>query len=353
MAIKLNDNEVNYQVWYENKRERYDEFEDNVRRLIKHLLTDKEVNYASLFSRVKAKDSFIIKTKNEKYQNPLLQITDVIGVRIVVYTKSDVEIVSKLIEEEFDIDTVNSMNKADIMKVNEVGYLSVHYVAQLKGKHFEIPTFNKFKSENIKFEIQIRTVLQHAWAEIEHAHNYKYNGELPEFLKRKFNLLAGGLELIDNNFNNINDDLDIYSNEVKNGINNGNYDFKIDTISVYDYLESLIEINIIKGSHDLEALKRNCSSKIFINALKEYGVSSLKDLDELLKCEERLKWRDMEEDSRSHNIGLAFGLICYMYIKNHEKFNDKSNKTLFKLNEVINSGTKSVERLNFIIEKYL
>lgn len=347
MTIKLNHGKSNYEKWYDENKHLYKNFEIKIKDLIEDILVNEEINYSSVFSRIKSKDSFIQKIENKEYENPLNEITDVIGIRIVVYTNTDVEIVSRLIEDEFLIDEENSMNKSDIMKVNEVGYLSVHYIAELKEKHFEIATFKNFESKDIKFEIQIRTVLQHAWAEIEHDQNYKYKGELPQDLKRKFNILAGGLELIDNNFDNINNDLNIYSDKVKYGIENGNYKFKIDTVSIYNYFEFLIEKEDLKCNYDLQKLNKECSNKKIINALKEYGFNSLEDLNQLFNCDKKLNF-NMIEESFSNSKSIMGNFFLYMYEKDNNEFLKKTNKNLYSLYKKINeiSNKNKIKKLN-------
>ncbi len=62
-------------------------------------------------------------------------------------------------------------------------------VAEIKDDRIILPEYQKFKDK--KFEIQIRTILQHAWAEIEHDRDYKFTGELPINIKRRFRILAG------------------------------------------------------------------------------------------------------------------------------------------------------------------
>ena len=75
------------------------------------------------------------------------------------------------------------------MEQARIGYASVHYIASLKGSRTSSPEYSRF--QNIKFEVQIRSILQHTWAEIEHDLQYKSQESLPRELRRKFARLAG------------------------------------------------------------------------------------------------------------------------------------------------------------------
>jgi hypothetical protein len=86
----------------------------------------------------------------------------------------------------------------------ETGYQSIHITASLKGDysvHSQQEKFEKFK--NIRFEIQVRTLLQEAWAAVNHKKSYKYKGFLSGKTKRKLNLFSAVLELLDDELEGI------------------------------------------------------------------------------------------------------------------------------------------------------
>jgi hypothetical protein len=87
----------------------------------------------------------------------------------------------------------------------------------------------------LKAEIQIRSILQHAWAEIEHDLGYKTSGEIPKTARRQFARLAGLLELADDEFVKIRSDLDAYSREVSIKIVQRPRDVSLDRISLIDF----------------------------------------------------------------------------------------------------------------------
>jgi len=73
--------------------------------------------------------------------------------------------------------------------------LPLHYVASLISEREKLTEYKRFAG--IKVEIQIRSTLQHAWAEIEHDIGYKGENSVPDSLKRNFSRVAALLEVAD------------------------------------------------------------------------------------------------------------------------------------------------------------
>lgn len=124
-------------------------------------------------SRVKDEESFIQKAlyRGKKYTNPIIDITDKVGTRIVLLNISDVNLISdfikksnewKLVEQAQDIDYIREHDPT------EFKYQSNHFVVR--------PIPPKYSKEDCDFltcEIQVRTLLQHAYAETSHDTVYK------------------------------------------------------------------------------------------------------------------------------------------------------------------------------------
>lgn len=81
------------------------------------------------------------------------------------------------------------------MEPDRFGYCSVHYVVEMSQKRLNLYEHQAY--EGLKCEIQIRSVLQHAWAEIEHDLGYKSEIAIPKRIRRNFSRLAGLLEIAD------------------------------------------------------------------------------------------------------------------------------------------------------------
>ena len=142
----------------------------------------------SMEHRIKSEDSFIgkLERKGQKYKD-IGDMTDLLGVRVVTFFTDDVDKVAVIVKELFRVDWKNSIDKRKRHDLTSFGYNSLHYICRLReGELSEIP-----------FEIQMRTVLQHAWSAMEHDIGYKASVQLPPEYLRQFSRLAGMLELYD------------------------------------------------------------------------------------------------------------------------------------------------------------
>ena len=97
-------------------------------------MADKYDSTAIVQTRPKSIASFAEKIvrKWPKYHDPLNQLTDLCGGRIITHTQSQVQDICKLIEENLLIDWDNSVDVKQRLKPSEFGYLSVHYIIQFK-----------------------------------------------------------------------------------------------------------------------------------------------------------------------------------------------------------------------------
>lgn len=191
----------NFEDWLKKHLPRHGNLTEAVVSIVKSLLSDAKIPFLSVTGRTKDERNCIEKVKRKNYERPQNQLTDISGIRIIVYFEHDVEAVSKIIENSFRVDMENSLNRDNVLSTNEVGYRSVHYVCDLGNDRIKLPEFSAFA--NLRFEFQVRTVLQHAWAELAHDRNYKFAGRLPKPLERKLFLLAGILETADSGFSEL------------------------------------------------------------------------------------------------------------------------------------------------------
>lgn len=220
-------------AWYDDNVDCHARYAKCVHDLLEILLGEERLPYHSITYRVKARKSFLDKYENKPYEAPG-QITDVAALRIIAYTTADVNRICALVEKELEIDRENSVNKASQLDSDRVGYLSVHYIASLTRERAALGEYRAYGG--MKCEIQVRTLLQHAWAEIEHDRSYKFSGDLPKEIKRRFYLLAGVLELADREFQGLSDAIDAYGKQVAEDTEEGRLDIPIDSISLTEFM---------------------------------------------------------------------------------------------------------------------
>jgi hypothetical protein len=100
-----------------------------------------------------------------------------------------------IIDSEFDV--LQRLDKTSA-EPDRLGYQSIHYLVQYPRSRTSLSDNRRFAG--LTAEIQVRTILQHAWAEIEHDIQYKAVAAVPELIRRRFTALAGLIEIADREF---------------------------------------------------------------------------------------------------------------------------------------------------------
>jgi len=168
---------------YDGNRKLYLEFCQTLERLLGQLVRDADIKVHSITHRLKARDSLKRKlSPRESRYEALQSVTDIMGVRITTYFSDEVDKIASVIEREFVVDPENSINKRAMLDPDRFGYLSLHYVVSLNPTRLGLREYSRFSG--CKAEIQIRSILQHAWAEIEHDLGYKTIHAIPSEIRR-------------------------------------------------------------------------------------------------------------------------------------------------------------------------
>jgi ppGpp synthetase/RelA/SpoT-type nucleotidyltranferase len=140
------------------------------------------------------------------FPDPLHDITDQIGIRVITYVNSDVQAVVDLLNDQITVHDDRDLGR-ETASQGRFGYASRHLLVSLDPVREAQPAYERLRSR--RSQVQIRTVLQHAWAEFEH--DIRYKGTIPEQhvseFDRRFTLAAGLLELADQEFSMIRDRL--------------------------------------------------------------------------------------------------------------------------------------------------
>ena len=150
---------------YEKVRSKYEKLGVKLTALISQLAEDCGIKPFTIEQRSKTTQSFREKIsrieKGGKYRL-VDDVTDLIGVRIVLFTLDDCAKIISAIRENFVIDEDNSVDKTQAVEDDRFGYASTHLIASLSDERKKL--FEYKELVGLKCEIQIRTVLQHAWA---------------------------------------------------------------------------------------------------------------------------------------------------------------------------------------------
>lgn len=166
------------------------------------------------------------------YYQSLDDLNDIIGARVICFFNDEVDKLGKEVEKHFTVDWENSSDKRALIKADSFGYLSLHYTCYFsEDSGYPKDVCNK------KFEIQIRTILQHTWAAIEHDIGYKSEFGLPREYERGFSRIAGLLEIADDEFIRLRDGMKAYTDDIRERIKeNRADDVVINAVSINEFV---------------------------------------------------------------------------------------------------------------------
>ena len=266
---------------YRRQRDDFVKLGDVAHQMLVDIAKELGLTVLAVEHRVKEERSLAgkLERKGDGY-NTLDDITDILGCRVVCFMSDEIDQIGKKVEEKFVIDWENSSDKRALIKEDSFGYLSLHYICSL-------PFGDKWPEEicGKKFEIQIRTILQHAWSVIQHDIGYKSDFGVPREINRQFARLAGLLELADDEFVRVRDNMVGYTEDIRNRIKTDDADdVVINMISLNEYvlhnkkMQGLIqEIADICGAEI-----KTIDPESYIPQLAFLGIKKLGDIEVMI-----------------------------------------------------------------------
>ncbi len=134
---------------------------------LRQALAGQRVRVTAMDSRIKEADSLAgkLELKGTKYHT-LDDVTDIVGIRVITFYCADVDKVAAIVSETFDVDWSRSVDKRKLHRLDSFGYNSLHYICRLPKSIVDdagMPMLNE-----LAFEIQMRTALQHVWSTLDH-----------------------------------------------------------------------------------------------------------------------------------------------------------------------------------------
>lgn len=277
---------------YEAKQPVYKRLESIVQRTLEDALARNGILVTAVGTRIKTPDSLAGKLalKGSKYAS-LSDITDILGARIITFYTDDVDRIAAMAEQLFEIDWHNSVDKRKLHQIDSFGYNSLHYICSLPKTlvaDAECPELN-----TIRFELQLRTTLQHAWASINHDIGYKTGVEIPRDYLRRINRLAGILEMADDEFSRIRTEITDYRRRVQALVQKGKLDdVQLDGDTFGSFLQARPFDALNKRIASItQAEIQEVPLTNYLKVFKELGCKTLGDVKRLMQQYEEDAYR--------------------------------------------------------------
>lgn len=201
---------------YHNLRPTLESLAQKAYDLLRQELNEQGIYVTAIEYRVKKEKSLAgkLEIKGAKYKT-IEDITDLVGLRVITFFSDEVDKVAAIVKRIFDIDWQDSVDKRKLHELDSFGYNSLHYICRLKESQ---------ASPQIRFELQMRTALQHVWSTITHDTGYKGDVKIPREYLRQFSRLAGMMELIDDEFSRLRLVLNDYRRQIQSLVKSGHLD---------------------------------------------------------------------------------------------------------------------------------
>ncbi len=220
-------------------------------------------------------------TRDKKYTRDSRQLTDLVGVRVILNYQDEVDIARDILAHRFEVDEQESIDKRMILGSKEFGYRSVHLIVRDSSRTPKcLDTLN-----GGRIEIQIRSVLENAWCDIEHEIVYKSGVKYPKELIRNFAAAAAMIELIDREFVSLRNKRDeLVEKYVETYKLEKDKDVEFDTARLWAYLEHVFPDGYAfrHAIREAQPVKQSIVLRC-IKALKAAKITTPRSLGKILK----------------------------------------------------------------------
>lgn len=195
---------------YRQRRPLYEELVSEMCHALKERLKAKSASVVSITGRAKEINSLQGKIARKNYTDPLREITDLAGVRVVCNYESELVEIVEVVKSEFQVH--EETDKSRDLGVEKMGYHGRHFIVSF-GPRYAGVRYDKIAA--LKCEIQVRTILQDAWALISHNLVYKEEATIPQRLHRDLNNVASLLEIAQGVFDTVKEKREAYRQEIE------------------------------------------------------------------------------------------------------------------------------------------
>ena len=179
---------------FHDNQEIYRSLKHDIDDIFTRIIDTNHFRISNMAIRIKSEDALMKKiTYKNRYQD-INEITDVVACRIITLFENDVDRIYECVKDNFEVIEYNDKRKKNYDDRIDFGYNSLHLLIKFNDERCQFIEYSAYK--DIIFELQIRTTLQHSWAEIEHGLGYKSQYEIPKDIRRRLTRLSASLASI-------------------------------------------------------------------------------------------------------------------------------------------------------------
>lgn len=291
-----------FRLSYNESYRRMESAKEMIREIMHSILITENIEVHNIQGRIKNREECINKF-SRKYKDSLEEkkepyeikdhISDLIGLRIILLYESDIETVGSVLAKEFDVIDITNKTQALESRSNIFGYKGLHLDIKLSDERLSMCEYQRFG--DLRFEVQVRTIIQDAWSTLDH--KIKYKKAIPLNLERRINSLAALFEIADREFLKIHQV--ILSEEEKNSTQSKEQS----NINVFSFTHLMHEV-----FPDLQVNSDHVDE--FVANILSYGDLSYQTLKDVL-----LKYRDVLNqfmDRMQEKLGQYFQADVFM-----------------------------------------
>ena len=286
---------------YDTNLQQYEQNASELEKRVKNALdADPRMGHIHLVTaRPKGRDSLERKLRDKIRKDPTLLIEDVVGIRVITYYRDDASWVEEIVRGMMRVHDGTYVNKAETLDDSEFGYRSIQFVASMPwaSRHRDLPFGHLIQEPSMSpavAEVQIRSIVEHAWAEIDHKLVYHDSAPLPRSVRRRFALTAALIE-------NVDEQLISVRNEVESDSSDPELEYALDA--------GLLQ-RIVETDRDSRALDRKIADALDLPIRKlinhDREVHRATSIAGLLSANQ-IRDAIAEQDGK---LGLRMAIVC-------------------------------------------
>lgn len=302
---------------YHDNQTIYRSLKEDIEDILIRIIETNHFRISNMAIRIKSEEALMKKITYKNRYKDINEITDVVACRIITLFENDVDRIYECVKDNFEIVEYNDKRKKNYEDRIDFGYNSLHLLVKFNNERCQFIEYANYK--DIVFELQIRTTLQHSWAEIEHGLGYKSQYEIPKDIRRRLTRLSASLELLDEEFVKIAKEVDEYNKGIvhiekvlKTDIN---YNSLVQYVNTSPRINNILEKLHSEFQFKFERDSELISQSRLIQRLHYMGYTYINELDDFVENHKKeIEWlaRERVENFKEDHVFNIYNILVWV-----------------------------------------